>query len=64
VTTPVGYARLEAEQLNWPGRRFLLIEGPCPNPQRTKRPGVRVVSVFDPGHAQLRKAWEDLAYGY
>ncbi len=64
VTTPTGYACLESEQLNWPGRRFLLIEGPCPNAQPTKRPGVRVVSVFDPGHTQLRKAWEDLAYGY
>lgn len=64
VTTPTGYARLEPEQLNWPGRRFLLIEGPCPDKRRPMRPGVRVVSVFDPGHEQLRKAWEDLAYGY
>lgn len=64
VTTPAGYARLEPEQLNWPGRRFLLVEGPRPDTRRSKRPGVRVVSIFDPGHEQLRKAWEDLAYGH
>jgi hypothetical protein len=64
VTTPAGYARLEPEQVNWPGRRFLVVEGPRPDKRRPARPAVRVVSVFDPDHEQLRKAWEDLAYGH
>lgn len=64
VTTPAGYARLEPEQVNWPGRRFLVVEGPRPDKRRPARSAVRVVSVFDPDHGQLRKAWEDLAYGH
>ena len=69
VTTPAGFARLEAEQASRPGRSFLLVdsqpssEGPGPARRWPGKPGVRVVPVEDPGHEQLRKAWEDLTHG-
>jgi uncharacterized protein (DUF58 family) len=69
VTTPAGFARLEAEQASRPGRSFLLVdsqrssEGQGPARRLPGKPGVRVVPVEDPGHEQLRKAWEDLTHG-
>lgn len=69
ITTPAGFARLEPDQVNRPARRFFLVEGPqSAGSQGSGRrwpgkPGVHIIPVDDPGHEQLRKAWEDLAHG-
>jgi len=66
VTTPEGFLRLDADQVNRPLRKFLLIDDHRPweadplEDRRPLKPGICIVPVDDPDHQQLLKAWKDL----